>query len=162
MCTVSKIWDLLGGCGSGRKITVDNSKHLQITCMGFGLIICRRKCSHKEHPPPLKIWFIYLISNTQTVPLKKKVKSCCCRMKSTRRGFKDPIVWCISIGKLRRAMEHMQEATESTTQGTCLPGYLSSGDYISQHRKVNCSWCNDFLAWFWGRGKNRTKQSPRS
>jgi len=26
----------------------------------------------QKHPPPLKIWFIYLISNTQTVPLKKK------------------------------------------------------------------------------------------
>ena len=111
MCTVSKIWDLLGGCGSGRKISVNNSKHLQITCMGFSLIIHRQKCSHKEHPPPLKIWFLYLISNTQTVPLKKKVKSCCCRVKSTRRGF-----------KVRRLH-------------------------------------NDFLARFWGRGKNRTSET---
>ena len=62
----------------------------------------------QKHPPPLKIWFIYLISNTQTVPLKKKVKSCCCRVKSTQCGF-----------KVRRLH-------------------------------------NDFLARFWGCGKNRT------
>jgi hypothetical protein len=38
MCIVSKIWDLLGRGWNVRKIGVEWRAHLQITCLGFGLI----------------------------------------------------------------------------------------------------------------------------
>ena len=53
----------------------------------------------------------------------------------------DSIAWCIHVWVLRRPTDHMQGDMESMTQGTCLPGYPSSWDYLSPHRKVDYSWC---------------------
>jgi len=90
------------------------------------------------HPWSYKIYWTYIeLSSTGRV----------CRPEDMCH----PIVWCIHVWVLWRPTNHVQGAMESTTPGTCLPGYSSYGDYLSQYRKVDYSWCSDaiLILWIW-------------
>jgi hypothetical protein len=54
MCISEKIWDLLGGCRSGIKHSVNNTKHLQIMCMGFGLLSVDKNANTRSSHLPSK------------------------------------------------------------------------------------------------------------
>ena len=114
MCIVSKIWDLLDGCGSGRKISVDNRSTFRS-----------------------RTWVLTSFPST----------------KMLTQGA------AISPQNLVSIFNYLYINGSSKKK---------KGQKLLLSREIDATWfqspkitySNDFLAQFWGRGKNRTRFGP--